>query len=1274
MDNVNIDLNTIADGKILKWDNNTSNFVAADDINGDGGGGVDLTVTDNTTSVAQSATLDVQQLATVTDSGNNEATLVGIIGNAEDADYTDGLFTDFTSATTIGTAIDRFNEVLKALAPTPAPDLDQFDLDTANSLLQNIKLSFGTLNDQSAAGTPYVSTSNISGFDATDVNEIFSIESANGNYRKGVYTGNTSITGTLNEDVSNDTYTNNIVNYADNSFSNGDQGTLQLWLNGNKLNCDVDLSSDGAGDYLDANGSGFVNLTTAISGKFSSDTEFPTFKHRQGEWKVDFASQRDGWNYAQIKHVVGESTKETGYAEWVNDSNNEAISVTNKSLSLNMAGSKYLSGIQYHTSGTATYTADIDNFYKYVYATDNMTFTESPNAIANFDSIAISSIDTVNGEDHTKQINLSQVSNLLPINNRLLNQSLTTGFSLSHPIKANVTTAATNETVTGILLDSTAANSTVILDNFNDEQYRQTVENAYTQTNLTDAGVDDPSNAYSWDATESLVGADTGHNTGLIVYNSRLYSPKSSDLPNSGDFSTLSSSYANPDYNSVIDDSDVKVWIRKFKNNSGNTIKALLFNMSKNNSDIVNSNAPNNDEINVQFKVPSKNGNPSESEWLTVASDFNLSNYEEGTLTSCGDQVYNGNIDGNTINNKIAILKDNILNNEYVLVKITASADWSGYVDSINVSFVDVIGNVVDAPEIEHIDLEQTGVTGRLSFGTTNSINNFTNYTSDINTLFDLTGNKSGIFDNTQTVTGFINDLTNVNGNNYVQYAFGGGESHKGTLKIHVNGQDIHAINLATRPYLTGNQLNNNGSGFTNLTSPTPARDANNRPDFDSVYRTSKFVITPADQRLGYNFAKVIHVTENGDEESNTIEWINDNNTDAPDFTDNGAPTYSIDSAQISSTETNSLSGIAYYKKVTNVPYEISVKNMYKNIYSSAADAVLVSDADNNSKIKSILLTGINNNAITNSGSHTLPGNLRSGSKALPVITAASDESEVLKVVSIFEVDYAKSILDLDAVNNYTNMNDITINTTVKHPLNASNGETTSGVNEIATSLKFLQYTVSTNNQSLVEEVFSNETRRILSNWANANDNQAAASGSSWDSTTELTDGLMMYDDKLRYPDGDFRDANVNIHSPAGNPNYTGSAGTKYFYRIFQNTTQNAKTGFSLQLQGNGSVIVDPDTAFSATNIKIAVKIPETGDAQSTGYLNIAKAFETGQYNDNDGSLSGNLSNSITNGQTITNTITFGQKFLQPNEYFVLKIEANENWTGYLSNITVDWS
>ena len=136
--------------------------------------------------------------------------------------------------------------------------------------------------------------------------------------------------------------------------------------------------------------------------------------------------------------------------------------------------------------------------------------------------------------------------------------------------------------------------------------------------------------------------------------------------------------------------------------------------MSKNSSDIVNSNAPGSDEINVQFKIASKPGDlgagipfQEESAWLNVTEDFDLAEYLAGTVTGCGDSAHNGNnFSANTINNKLAILKTAILNDEYVLVKITASADWSGYVDLINIDFVDVIGNVVDSPEVEHIDLE----------------------------------------------------------------------------------------------------------------------------------------------------------------------------------------------------------------------------------------------------------------------------------------------------------------------------------------------------------------------------------------------------------------------------------------------------------------------------------------------------------------------------------------------------------------------------------------
>ena len=87
---------------------------------------------------------------TIADDGSGNFTLgatggagSGTIGEAEDGDYTDGLFVDFTTSTAIGTAIDRFNEVLLALAPSPAPVLD--DINTADVGF-DARLSFGASN------------------------------------------------------------------------------------------------------------------------------------------------------------------------------------------------------------------------------------------------------------------------------------------------------------------------------------------------------------------------------------------------------------------------------------------------------------------------------------------------------------------------------------------------------------------------------------------------------------------------------------------------------------------------------------------------------------------------------------------------------------------------------------------------------------------------------------------------------------------------------------------------------------------------------------------------------------------------------------------------------------------------------------------------------------------------------------------------------------------------------------------------------------------------
>ena len=112
---------------------------------------------------------------------------------------------------------------------------------------------------------------------------------------------------------------------------------------------------------------------------------------------------------------------------------------------------------------------------------------------------------------------------------------------------------------------------------------------------------------------------------------------------------------------------------------------------------------------------------------MSVVSDFDLGDYTNDVSTKCGDET-NGVMTLGTINNKFATFGlDEISNGDYVLAKITAPGNWQGYVDSMSVSFTDVVGSTNSSPEVTNIDVEQTGVACKLSFGTSNSIASFTN-------------------------------------------------------------------------------------------------------------------------------------------------------------------------------------------------------------------------------------------------------------------------------------------------------------------------------------------------------------------------------------------------------------------------------------------------------------------------------------------------------------------------------------------------------------------
>jgi hypothetical protein len=172
-------------------------------------------------------------------------------------------------------------------------------------------------------------------------------------------------------------------------------------------------------------------------------------------------------------------------------------------------------------------------------------------------------------------------------------------------------------------------------------------------------------------------------------------------------------------------------------------------------------------------------------------------------------------------------------------------------------------------------------------------------------------------------------------------------------------------------------------------------------------------------------------------------------------------------------------------------------------------------------------------------------------------------------------------------------------------------------------------------------------------------------------------DGLMFYNSRLRAPQqgansGDFRntsDGGSISNGPDENVNYSNiSSGKRTFYRYFQNNAGGAKTDFRLSVNGSGT-IVSQGTNLGTGNISVLAKLPTTSGNQTTGWMDLAVAFSTGQTGDGDGCLNGSLDSTL----NATNDATFGTVFVDSNEYIMLKIEADASFTGNVNTISITW-
>ena len=139
----------------------------------------------------------------------------------------------------------------------------------------------------------------------------------------------------------------------------------------------------------------------------------------------------------------------------------------------------------------------------------------------------------------------------------------------------------------------------------------------------------------------------------------------------------------------------------------------------------------------------------------------------------------------------------------------------------------------------------------------------------NINSGYVANGLVRGIYDGTAILTGIVNSGEGGDTGNFAAYSIRYG--NQGTIKLFVNEVEKHSINLAS---YSGNgapgsgtalNVNGNGSGFSNVSTPQYVQWSDGIPDYRYNVRTMNYRVVAADQRSGHNWVRVVHTVGSTD-------------------------------------------------------------------------------------------------------------------------------------------------------------------------------------------------------------------------------------------------------------------------------------------------------------------------------------------------------------------------------------------------------------------------
>lgn len=1186
----------------------------------------------------------------------------GGIGDPEDSGspngYVDGLFTDFTPSTPVGTPIDRFNEVLKILAPTPSPAVSRITGSEPSGV--KAKLSFGA----SKVVTGYTSSGGTAGFTAVDAVGAYSASISGSNFRLGVYNGSQDITGAINFHVT-DSITNGYMAYSNNSFGNANEGTLKLELNGTTIHS-VALSglagagnpNSGSGTSL-TNNSGFINVSIPASSIDGNNSEWYIFKYRTAKFKVAASEQKVGWNYARVIHTLA-SNNETNYVEWINDISG-AAGVANMSASngrienVVLTGAKYLSGVKYNTDATAKYKVNLLNLYKNVYAADGTPISFTAVNSSNPVSQAVS--DLGGGDNRNKILG---VTGSLDFNGTtLFNTAITCNATVTHPLKATITNTGSATTGNGFLIDNRNLVSSNLQEKFHDESFRKSSGSYSTQGSVSIA-------AATWNSQTHMTGSNIdGHQDGLLFHNQRLYSPVDGDIPNGGDFKAMSNASGSfqPDY---VNDTPIgtRTFYRVITNSSGVAKRDMKIVSTKNGTKY-NNLTLNSTNTHLFAKIPGSTG------WMDISQPFAYGSTLDAhgaLITTATNNSNTGSTDSGNATHFITFGTQSVANNQLVMIKMVADETWSGYATEMSFSIGATTNTATESDALDNIDLDDTaGEDVILSFGASNGITDYTNATGSSIGLSNYNSNdpykdssatKRGVFKAFEAMGGTLNEDVNASGDNFPANSFK--NAYTGSLLLIVNDITCSTLSLAN---LSANNNLSSDTGFS-VGAVGFSTTTDGIPDYNKTYRTGTYSIGTNKQRKGWNIARVIHRIGVSNTLTNYVEWVVDpsGSTNDTAITDSALSNFGHSTAYYQS-------GIGYFAANPTGSYTCLGSNFYRNVYQSGS-AISFPTVDG---------CTITNIRLSSSGLTTKQTAAATSTMAA-LNNTANCETTTIQLTGTISYNSSSTSLS-GGLGLFDSPASITARSQINHPFKSNRQGTALAKNY------FLRHsgTIGSTNEN-TEEYFGLERYRIVSgNYSTQT--EATESAKRWVSSTKMNnggthdDGMVTINNYLISPkqvgnDGDTRATidSGDFQAPYGNPNYSSlSNNIRTYYRYFKNNTVNDRSSITVTLRGAAS-LVQKSTSLDASNkFHMEIKIPG-----STAWFDAGKELDDADPLDGAGAQVG--------GGGTTNIIGSGTSFglnykgsgqlgsLNGSQVVVFKISAHEGWTGYLSRISVAYS